>query len=56
MLVAATTERLAAGAGDAGAILAALGELEARGLVRRLSGGRYIACVSPGDRPASRPE
>jgi DNA processing protein len=38
-----TPERLTRGANDAGAVLAALGELEAIGLVRRLPGGRYQA-------------
>jgi DNA processing protein len=38
-----TPERLARGASDAGGVLAALGELEAIGLLRRLPGGRYQA-------------
>jgi DNA processing protein len=38
-----TAERLSRGAADGGAVVAALGELEALGLLRRLPGGRYVA-------------
>jgi len=38
-----TAERLGRGAPDPGEVAAALGELEALGLVRRLPGGRYMA-------------
>jgi DNA processing protein len=41
-----TLAELAVGADDARAVLAGLGELEARGLVRRGFGGRY-ECASP---------
>jgi len=37
-----TAERLARGAPGEGSVLAALGELEAIGLLRRLPGGRYV--------------
>lgn len=40
---------------DAAKTLLALGELEARGLVRRAQGGRYVACLSRGaSHPISR--
>jgi DNA processing protein len=37
-----SAERLARGAEDPGAVMAALGELEAAGLLERLPGGRYV--------------
>jgi DNA processing protein len=47
-------ERLARGAEDPGAVMAALGELEAAGLIERLPGGRYLAReASPDQPPAS---
>ncbi len=39
-----TPERLSRGAEDPGAVMAALGELEADGLIERMPGGRYAAC------------
>ncbi len=40
-----TPERLSRGARDPGAVIAALGELEAAGLLRRLPGGRYMPTI-----------
>ena len=39
-----TPGELTAGAGQPGAVLAALGELELLGVVRRGDGGRYVIC------------